>query len=335
MLLSLILAFQMKAPQIKLGSSGQAAFYGYLRSVQESGEKPASPGVQQAVDTLATLERSFPSQIRTRSGAVLTASTSSQAKINELYWRTLDALVYGAQGPTPLTDIAKTMPKIGGELETASALQSISDALKVSGSDFNRMWPKMSEETSAQREAFAAIPTEKRDAAMRFIVEKSGVKSAPEEIEVFPIPRMAGKEGMTVRTPKGLLVIIGTSKYQGADFAEVVLHESTHVLDTLGGDQTLFARLRAALKAANRPAAEVEHIPHVCMFLIAAEATRRNIDGKHKDVGETFGAYSRGLEPYRKLVEPELAKLYDGRSIDDTVAAIVSKLRSVPHDSGF
>jgi hypothetical protein len=240
----------------------------------------------------------------------------------------LDALVFSSGNPDLLTQIPQAMPKIGGELDTEPAVRTILEALKSSGSDFERtLWPKMSAESNAQREAFTAIPATKRDGAMKFMIEKAGIANPPEKIDVIAVPRMAGKEGMTVRGRQGLLVVIGTAKYQGGDFAEVVLHESTHVLDTLGGDRTLFARLRTALREAGRPALEIEQVPHVCMFLMAAEAVRRNIDPKHKDVGETFGAYSRGLEPFRKVVELELAKLYNGQGIDETVVAIVAKLK--------
>ncbi|HWA82217.1 MAG TPA: hypothetical protein VG820_02195 [Fimbriimonadaceae bacterium] len=326
MILSLLLAVQVHAlPHLHLSTSEFAAQYGVLRAMEEAREAPADEGMKAAVAELTKLELSFPNQIRLRSGEVVGPNSD---RVKELYWRTIDALTFSAGSADDLDRVAELLPKIGGQLDTEAAMAAIRKALAVSKKDFEaKVWPV--ERQSAQEciDSFAAIPTGKQDSAIRFIVDTAGIEKAPEQIDILVLPRMAGKEGMTVRTRTGTLIIIGAGKYRGADFDEVVLHEATHVLDTASGPDSLFGKLRSALKAAGRPPFEIEQVPHVSMFLLAAEATRRFIDPKHKDVGETFGAYSRGLDPLRKAVEPELKKVIEGKEkLDEAVGAIVAAL---------
>lgn len=329
MVLAALLAFQMQAPpRIGLSTSQFAAQYGLLRAMQEAKEKPSPKGLQAAVDQLSAIEHSFPSRIRSRSGAVIDAASAGQARVSELYWRTLDALVYSSGSDESLNEIPALMPKIGGELDTSGAIGRIEKALEVSKQDFDSgLWPGEKREADNVIAGFEAVPKEKRDEALTFILRTAGIAKSPKLIDILVIPRMAGKEGMTVRTPDGTLVVIGGEKYRGSDFAEVVLHESTHVLDTFAGDDSLFEKLRAALREAKRPFFEIEQVPHVAMFVLAAEAVRRNIDRSHVDVGTTFGAYARGLEPLRKVVAPVLQDLVGHRvALDEAVRRIVGAL---------
>jgi hypothetical protein len=321
---ALMLFSRAELPEIKLSISRFVAQWGHLRALTEEPEPPRAPGLKSALDALAALDRSLPTRIKTRSGTVV----EGREKAAPLYWRTLDALVYSAGSVEDLSRIPELMPKIGGELDAESTMKTVAKALTESRSFFGSdIWPAAQKSARTRIDEFQGIPVEKRDAAVRSILTWAGIAKSPERVSLLIVPRMAGKEGMTVRTPTGPLVVIGAAKYAGADFAEVVLHESTHVFDSFAGEESLFGRLRVALKAANRSAFEIEQVPHVCMFLMAAEAVRRNIDSKHKDVGETFGAYSRGLEPLRKVVEPELRKLMDGKcSQDEAVKTILARL---------
>lgn len=326
MIVAAILALQIQAvPRIHLSLSAFAAQYGALRAMLESKEMPASQGMKAGVEDLARIEQSFPHVIRTRTGEMI---EGPPAKVTELYWRTLDALTFSAGSADRLGDVAEIMPKIGGELDTGAAMRGIQHAVDESKQDFDsQVWPREARVAQECVDSFEKISVEKQDEALRFIMRAAGIAKAPKQIEILVLPRMAGKEGMTVRTPGGTLIVIGAGKYRGADFAEVVLHEATHVLDTAAGQDSFFGKLRVALKAAGHSAFELEQGPHVAMFLLAAEATRRNFDSKHKDVGETFGAYSRGLEPLRKVVEPVLRKLIAHEiDADAAVQAIVGRL---------
>jgi len=206
-------------------------------------------------------------------------------------------------------------------------MKTVAKVMDESRLDYERdVWPLGKQAAEGQISAFNSIPQERRDEAVDFILNSAGITKTPASVDILVIPRMAGKEGMTVRTQTGTRIVIGLGKYEGANFAEVVLHEATHVFDTAAGEDSLFGKLRTALTAAKRPAFEIEQVPHVCIFMLAAEATRRLIDPAHKDVGETFGAYSRGLGPLRAIVSPELDKRVAGQSVDQTVANIVSAL---------
>ncbi|HVT13053.1 MAG TPA: hypothetical protein VHE55_12385 [Fimbriimonadaceae bacterium] len=326
MFLSLLLAWQIQAaPRLHLSTSEFASQYGTLRAMEEAREVPAEEGMKAAVEELAKLEQSFPNQIRMRSGEVVGPNSD---RVKELYWRTIDALTFSAGSPDDLDHVAELLPKIGGELDTGAATAAVQKALALSKEDFEaKVWPKERQTAQECVESFATISTDKQEAAIRFVAEAAGIAKTPKEIDILVVPRMAGKEGMTVRTRSGTLIVIGAGKYRGADFDEVVFHEATHVLDTAAGLDSLFGKLRSALKAANRTPFEIEQVPHVAMFLLAAEATRRFIDPKHKDVGDTFGTYTRGLQPLRVVVEPVLKKLIAHEiDMDEAVRTIVSGL---------
>lgn len=327
MLLPLFATLQAaQVPAIHLSTSQFTAEYGYLRSLEEAGERSSDPNLQGSIDALAKLEKSFPDQIKTRSGAVIKAIEGSHGNVDALYWRTLDALTFSAGSTERLSSIPDLMPLVGGQLDSTKAFGTIAQAMKGFAPTFAKnVWPDMEREAQARISEFMAAPEAKRKAALEFIIKNAGLTNPPTSVDIQVIPRMAGKEGMTVRTPGGTLIIIGSGKYERDDFVEVVLHESTHVLDTSAGADSLFGKLRKALTAKGRPAFEIEQVPHVCMFVLAAMAVRQEIAPNHKDVGETFGAYSRGLEPLRKIVQPELEALAKGRSVDETVSAIMAK----------
>jgi len=332
MLLLALLVGQIAAvPRINLSVSRFAAQYGAIRSMEESNEDPKTPGLKAAVDDLKALEQSFPNQIKTRSGVVVRAGDGGQAKVSALYWRTLDALTFSASSGDALSDIPTLMPKIGGELDASAAVKAIQKALDESRSEFEaKLWPEGQKEVEACIDSFERIPEAHRDSALRFILQTAGIATPPKRIDIRLVPRMAGPEGMTVRTSTGLLVVIGLGKFRGSDFAEVVLHEATHVFDTAAGSDSLFGKLRVALKAGNRSAFELEEVPHTVMFILAAEAVRRFIDPAHKDVGASFGIYSRGLEPIRRVEQPILMELAANRiTADDAVRQIVSGLGSL------
>ncbi|MFI5385756.1 MAG: hypothetical protein ACHQ50_06510 [Fimbriimonadales bacterium] len=316
-------------PNLRLTTSPFAAQYGYIRAAQEAGERPAGSGLSKAVDDLTALGKSFPSQFTSRSGRVVSVPGSTQAQVDELYWRTIDALVFSIGDPARFAAVPQIIPKIGGALDSETAMKVLARAMDESRLDYERdVSPLGDKAAKAQIAAFESIPEKSRDKAVEFILGTAGISKPPASVDILVIPRMAGKEGMTVRTPAGTRIVIGLGKYAGADFAEVVLHESTHVFDTTAGGESLFGKLRTALTAAKRPAFEIEQVPHVCMFMLAAEAVRRFIDPAHKDVGDTFGAYSRGLGPLRDIVRPDLDKLIAGQPIDQTVANIVCRLHS-------
>lgn len=309
--------YLIATPKLNLSTSAYAAQYGYIRAAQEAKEETS------ASQQLNSLQKGFPPQFTTRSGRTV---TEPQAQVTELYWRTIDALAFSAGDASRLVSIPAVMPKIGGAFDSNKAVAALTKALEESKAHFQSdVWPAGEKSVRKQIDAFLAIPEAKRDAAIEFILKNAGITKAPMSVDILVVPKMPGREGMTVRTPGGTRIIISVGKYEGADFAEVVLHEATHVLDAASEDG-LFVKLRKALQDAKRPAFEIEQIPHVCMFILAAEATRRFIEPTHKDVGETHGAYERGLAPLKEKVQPELQKLIDGQSIDQTVINIEMKL---------
>src|SRR5579872_328368 len=118
MLFAALLASQLTSlPRINLSVSKFAAHYGLIRAMEEAKEAPATPGLRVAVSDLEALERKFPNRIKTRAGAVIEASSGGQNRVNELYWRTLDAFTFSAGSVDRMADTAHVVPKIGGELD--------------------------------------------------------------------------------------------------------------------------------------------------------------------------------------------------------------------------
>jgi|GEM_PF-4462788 len=213
MLLLAFLAGQIATtPRINLSVSRFAAQYGAIRAMEEAKEESKAPGLRAAVDDLKALEQSFPNQIKTRSGAVVRAGDGGQAKVSALYWRTLDALTFSAGSEEALADIPALMPKIGGEVDVSKALEAIRKALDDSRADFDtKLWPEEQKEGQACIDTFEKVPEARRDSAIRFILKTADIATPPKQVDIRLVPRMAGPEGMTVRAPGGLVVVIGMS----------------------------------------------------------------------------------------------------------------------------
>ena len=275
MLIAIAIALVLSQPRIMLTSSAFATAYGSLRSTMTR-EADASP--------LAAIDREIPAQIRLRDG-----QTRQGAVAHELYWRTLDAYVYGCDSVDDLNALARGAPAtIGGFLEAGKTLRALAGAIEsrlgnpVGAESLNARLAQWNGGLAKQEESLLA------EAGVLI-----GVEPLPSRIQIVLIPESGGKEGMTIRTPGGLRIVMGAEKYQGEDFAEVVLHECLHVLDATAPSTGLFAELRKAL-AAMAPD-EPEKIVHAAIFALAAELVRKELDPAHVDVGERVGAYARGL----------------------------------------
>jgi hypothetical protein len=317
------------AQSIRLSTSPFAAHYCYLRAATEPGSTLPPGALGAGVNELAKLESTFPDEIRTRTGNILRAENGKREHIDALYWRTIDAFVLGASSLSDLNGLKGRMPEtIGGYLSTRNTMDLVTSALQKSRTAYEtRVWPGEQAKLDAQTRYWREHAQARSIDALRWIAGVLGITDLPATIDVVLVPQAAGKEGMTLRRMDGLRVVIGAGKYQEDAFAEVVLHESLHVIDIGSPGKGFLADLRAALKGAKRSEFEIEQVPHAAMFVLAAEATRRYVLPEHKDVGETHGAYERGLEPLRKIVAPELAKLIEGaQTREAAVAAIVRAL---------
>ena len=181
-------------------------------------------------------------------------------------------------------------------------------------------WPVYSASQAARDEAevrermawWSAAVAPRLEPALAWLAKVVGVTPPAVPVPVRLVPEMPGKGAATFRTREGALIVAGTRRYQGSDFVEVVLHEMLHAWEA-GAPESLGAALRARLEAAGADAEARRQVPHLLIFLLAAEATDRFLDPEHMPVGEKYGAYSRGLDRYRTAIEPLLHEHVEGR----------------------
>jgi hypothetical protein len=275
---------------VDLSTSKFAAHYGYLRQVASSPSADARYG--EAASILMKLQESFPNEIALRSGITQKASDVGQERINELYWRSIDVLAYSSRDVGVLASIPARFPRpIGGKLDTKSVVDKVIAALNSSSKAWDEDWKKHERDVKSQIQVWTSVYGGHVDPDLRKISEKFGMSKMPDKVDIVVLPFTGGKEGMTLQTLEGWRVVIGAKSFDSSAFAEVVLHESVHVLDVLNRDSGYLALIRKELIAAKRPPLEIEQIPHVSIFLAAAERIRAR-EPKHKPVGE-LGAFDR------------------------------------------
>jgi hypothetical protein len=140
--------------------------------------------------------------------------------------------------------------------------------------------------------------------AWDWLDSKLGFVGLPSEIEIFVVPRYASPGAITLRTSNGVAIIVSAEQFKGTALLETVLHECIHACETLAARVDLLSQIRGSDALAKMEPNDRRNLPHTVYFIAAADAIRQGGAPKHKDVGETMGTYSRGLEPYRSHIEP-------------------------------
>ncbi|MBX3112438.1 MAG: hypothetical protein KF857_10555 [Fimbriimonadaceae bacterium] len=284
------------APEVKLRTAPFAAHYCDLRYYALDPEgRPA--GYQAGTEALRAIDRGMPAADR---------------RVKDLYWKLVDSVVLQCAAPDDLLDSRYQGRKVGGSLDLGETLAAVAQAMRDTQAAAQTQWKAdQARLTKAQDAWMAARP--KLDAAYAFLESKLGVTKPPASVDVLLVPRLEGAGGITLRTPGQPLVVVGCNRFEGADFVEVVVHETLHAYDT-ATTVGLFRQVREEMRSAQVPQPRAEQVVHLLVFLHAAEAVRRAIDPGHRDVGETFGIYAKGLERDRKAVAPALAAYWSGKT---------------------
>lgn len=293
---------------VELSTSKFAAQYGFLRHLAES--KGEEPRYAEALSAMRKLEASFPDEITVRSGAAYKATDVGRERVNELYWRSIDVLVYSSRDAGVLAVIPERIPRpIGGKLDAKPAIELILAALKSSSKAWEDDWKRFESDVRSQIQVWTGVYGGHVDPDLRKVSEKLGMERLPEKVEFLVLPYFGGKEGMTLQTLDGWKVVIGAKAFDSTAFAEVVLHEATHVLDVLNRESGYLAKLRKALADANRSPAEIEQIPHVTIFIAAAERIHAR-EPNYKSVGDR-SAFERLPKPIVESAKAGFARLPD------------------------
>lgn len=305
-LLAVSTSLSPSVPAVDLRTNTYAATYGMLRARMIDQTGVTGQATIHGVEGLLRMEAYFPNRIRTRNGVEITDAE----RVKMLYWRTLDAYAFGANSVSDLREIAEEAPeKIGGYLDAKKALLQMADAIEPAVNEGVVKDDGTMQAVEARLAFWKAEVAPKLTPVLERAMTTLGVEAPPARLQVFVLPATGGREGMTVRAPGGVRIVIGAGKYEAHDFSEVVIHELLHALDTAAPEKGLLAELRTQLKA---PEAQ-EKLPHAVIFTLAASLTREFLDAKHRDVGETHGAYSRGLEKARQSVQGVVEDLKTGK----------------------
>ncbi len=315
MIAAALLLLTLPSPKLKFESSSIAPLYTTLRtlSLQEKGGDEL--GLSAGVNIFRELDKGLPDRMNRGARGERVAQSPEDRSVRDLYWTALDAFVLSSTDVQSL-DVRKEQlaDKVGGYLEIRPVIAKIVEALKVS--------QKAYESGQAEKDAKLVAESVKwwddkvaaqSDKLYGWLESLMGIEDAPKEIRIIAVPRFPAQGAATFRTVEGPVVIVGCEKFQKADFAEALIHETIHAMEARAKKIELLGDLRAALREAKAEPFTEEQLPHTLFFMIAAEATRKFIDPDHQDVGQKIGTYKRGLEPFRAFGAPILKDLIDGK----------------------
>lgn len=214
----------------------------------------------------------------------------------------LDSAVAGEREGAPAVRRAiPALPEEIGGIQVRQALAALADALAAAP-------PPPPERRALVERALDSIDVSRMEEGVSWVADALGFAFAPDTsltIETYVVASGVPLGGLTgFRIDDSPVCFVSVRGQESSTFAEALIHEATHVLDTAcDADTSLVASLRTAAGSSH----QLWHAPY---FIAAAEATRRFVDPAHKDFGDTHGYYAK--------VPRELAKLEE----EGVVAAI-------------
>lgn len=212
----------------------------------------------------------------------------------------LDAAVAGeTAGAEAVRAAIPTLPEYIAGIPVRTALARLAEVLAEAPA------PPAERQTLVEA-ALASIDKSKLEAAIAWVAEALGFRFGPDAslaVEVYAVASGVPLGGLTgFRIDDSPICFVSVQGQEGSTFAEVIIHEATHVLDvSCDSTDSLVERLRLAEPSLH----QLWHAPY---FIAAAEATRRFVDASHRDFGDTHGYYAK--------VPNELARLNDEGIID-------------------
>jgi hypothetical protein len=319
--IALLTAALGQADIIQISTSKFSAHYGYLRHLATQETVPKE--FAESIRLLSELEKTFPEKITMRSGKVYEVKEVGRARVNELYWRSVDVIVFTASALDTLRRMPERLNRpVGGALGVKPIVDSVEKALTASAQAYEPVWLEQRLKIKDQQQIWESLYAGRADDMLQSIADRLKFEVLPKKIEIVVLPFTGGKEGMTLQTLEGWKVVVGAQTHEGSAFAEVVLHEATHVMDIVSMDKSYLARLRKALAEAKRSEQEVEQIPHLLIFMSAADAIRQR-EKSHQPVGERTGAYGRLAKKLLEAAKAGFEKLPDEGGATKAILAAV------------
>lgn len=156
---------------------------------------------------------------------------------------------------------------------------------------------------------------EKERDCLGFIILHLGGKDPGKAIPVYLVSTMMFPEAVTMRRPEGaggvcFLAVRGVEKFH---LIELILHESTHAMDVVWGEDSGLAQLRTKL-AAVLPAEsrDLHDIPHTLMFVQSGETVSRLLKKRYKHYGDSSRYYAKVANATKAVMAPWMEYL-DGK----------------------
>lgn len=160
----------------------------------------------------------------------------------------------------------------------------------------SEVWPAREAELARKVELLTlTFASERTHPALLHALSALGLRRTESDLllPVYLTLDMPWPGAVTHRVPGGAASFVATSDAEGSLLPEIVLHEALHQVDAAFEGPSLLSSLREALAAAGARRNDQAALPHLLLFVAAADATRARIAPEHVDYGEARGVYDR------------------------------------------
>jgi hypothetical protein len=257
------------------------------------------------------------------------AAALDRALGNPLSWGLLADIFTSAES---VSDIVESCDKLPEEIQTAGgSLRFRAEAIifaralaAVEPMFLANLWPARRAEIDAKLQSLQNVFDSTAEPWMPFVLTHLSMVDPQEIIPVYLVGDGPWPGAVTYRSrAEGGMCFVAIDSAEGSQLVETIIHEAIHALDVSTADEpTALNQLRAELRETGVGSSDplMRNLPHLLIFVQAAETTRRCIAPEHVDYGVTHGVYER-LEPGASVVREHWPRSIE-RSIDLPTAIV-------------
>jgi hypothetical protein len=176
----------------------------------------------------------------------------------------------------------------GTSLEPRSLGTGVAESLVEAEPAFMaELWPARRTELERIRADLLGKLKPKEKEVYAFVQSTLGIADPQPVLPVYLVADAPWPGAMTYLSRRGGVCFVGMASDGASQLLETVLHETLHALDASSSGPDVFDELRTALRGAGvEPTdARLRDLPHMVMFVHAAETVRRLLDPDHNDYG--------------------------------------------------
>lgn len=221
--------------------------------------------------------------------------------------------------------------KEAAEIQLRSTGMDLAQAMiKVEGQYLVAVAPKNEQLVMEALRSFTERLGANESKCLSYMIEHLGGQDPGSPIPVYFVADMMFPGAVTQIRPGrvGGVCFVAVRGIEPLQLVETVLHESTHALDVVWGEDSVFHELRTKLSAVLPTGSRDLHdVPHTLMFVHAGETVRRIVDPGHRHYGDVSGYYAR-LGRATKAVRQPWVDYLDGKiSREAAVSQMVEAVR--------